>query len=124
MPVFFAIIDVRVAVILEVALRTEQTIVKPAPLNVVELTGKRIPLRRRRRRRGFSVFLASPAAGQMLHRPVVSAPESIAERIALLRWQMGMAKGLMIIHIGVAVHLEIPARSFNSLMKPLPLNVI
>ena len=132
MPKFVAVINIRPTMIFEVSPRTFHAIVKSAPLNIVEFPGQRIPLLVRRagllvllrRRRCLLAEFWSVPAHQVRHRPVVSAPESIAKCLALLRRKMRMTKNFMIADVGMTVHLHISSSGFHPFMETLPLDFV
>lgn len=121
-PILVAIVHVGLAVIFIVTTRTFHAVVKTTPLQVVELGGKGIPLRRRG-------WLLRPIAGlavvhQVGHGTIVAAAESVLECFALLGRKVRVAKDFMIGDVGVAIHPEVIPCGFESLVKTLTLNVI
>jgi hypothetical protein len=127
MPVLVPIVDIRPAMILEVAARAFHSIVESLPLKLVELARKSIPLRRgwrRRRCSNGSAVLLPAATHQMLHCAVITSPEPIAISFAHIRWDMGVPKFVAILHVGSSVVIEIVASSFNPVVKSLTLKFV
>lgn len=121
--VFVAIVDVGGAVVFIVTSCAFKAVVKALALNVIELVGEGIPLRRRRRRLRWGE--AGLAAGhQMLHRATVASAKSIAIRVAHLRRDMGMAKLIAVFDVGPAVIVDVASRALDAVMKTLTLDLV
>lgn len=57
------------------------------------------------------------------HGAFVAAAESFAIGIALIAWDVGMTKGVMIVGIGVAMMIGVVMRGFNAVVEALALYI-
>src|SRR5579862_2658828 len=123
MAVFVAIVHVGAAMIVVVPARALNAVMESAPLDLVELAWRRIPCHRRgrgRRRRRRS----NRPAHQVRHRAIVAAAKSVPVHFTLFRRKIWVAVFIAIIHVGLAMIIEVSSCSFNSVAKAAALNLI
>ena len=123
---FVVIIGIETAAVLNVAARNFQAIMEALPLNFMQFARNRVPcipdhflsqIGRRRR-------LLHSAIHQVRDGHFIAAAEAIAILFLHTEGDMGMAEFIAIVHIRIAMALNISACGFDAIVEALALDIV